>query len=738
MASSDAEPPPAKKVKTLEKSWKLFLTENLGPEGKVFGLQDLFAHGFDLPDASRTATGVTTVATAAAAARLTANRQANKFYTLRLEHRQGGPMAQHRGEERILLFRSDRPGAIAKIIYSSELPEGSESSLKQPPPLQQGASLHNVHVYSTAHAKIHVLDVKSQYRGRDLGGLLFTEAKRSLTSKYCSNDDDDDDNDEDVKLVGGDSTSGPVKSNVYKQKQLYDVECKLDAEEDVTRHGKLVSFYEHLGCRVKSSKRVQYVNNNDSETYRKIPMQIDLHPPKANSPSKRERARIRRRRFSHLASPMGSFLPVQLVGAFGKLSVRSHGSQELMKLDWLVTETPEGIQFCTTHGHLLLATPSGTVSVLSPGDQDNDDDSDLDIDTNVLNKWTHFMPCHVSDDDISEDVNDRSQSDSSRSLWVLRTCHDTFLTADSLRQTLSCTRLPSFWQANGANLSLVCTSDTPPRRQHYRKCWKFQTYDYVSTMRSRFLNFSLGKATLLEALGWIHSFPAHPFHAWSSDESIPDSTPDCAPSLRTLCFLMAETAREEGLPDWVQLVALFHELGEAVKVLDPSNTGEMAKSIYDWTISSRSRVVGCRIPQRATFSEFRHLNMDEDNSRFNSDTGAYQANCGLENVFLMWSGCEYMFYLLKHNNVTLPEEGLVMLRYFLLGDWHEHGEYSSLVNTDDDDMLPFVQEFEALRRSVRLKCVDCGDLSDEQCSFLWNTHYEGIAAKYNCDHVFNW
>lgn len=723
MTSTETEPPPAKKARALARSWKLFLTENLDPEGKVFGLEDLFRHGFD-STGPNSVNRTRTTAAAAAHARCTTYRQANKFYTLRLEHRQGGAIAQFRGEERILLFRSDRPGAIAKIIYSSELFEEAGLSRKQ--------SLEDSTVH--AKAKIHVLDVKSQYRGRDLGGLLFYEAIASLKSKYCN---DDDYGDDDVRLRRGDASEGPIKSNECKQK-LYDVACMLDAEEDITRHGKLVSFYEHLGCRVVSSKKVRYLNNNDSESYRKIPMQIDLHPPKAGpSPSKQERARLRRQKFSHLASTKGSFLPVQLVGSFGKLSVRSHSTQDIMKLDWLVTETLKGIQFCTTYGHLLLATPNGSVSVLSPGDQDNDDDCDLDIDTDDLQKWTHFVPCHVSEEASAEGDN-RSPTESSRSLWLLRTCHGTFVTADSLRQTLSCTRLPSFWQANGANLSLVCTTDTPPRRHHYRKCWKFQTFDYVSTMRTRFLNFSLGKATLFEALRWIHAFPAHPFHVWSSDESIPDSSPESAPSLRTLCFLMAEIAREEGLPDWVQLLALFHELGEAVKVLDPSRTGDMANSIYDWTISSRSRVVGCKIPQRATFSEYRHLNMDEEDSRYNSDTGVYRANCGLEHVSLMWSGCEYMYYLMRHNKASLPEEFFAILRYFLLGDWHEHGEYSTLTNAYDDDMLPFIQEFDSLRRSVRLKCVDCGDLSDEQCNFLWDNHYAPVASKYGCDHVFDW
>lgn len=701
-------PSPAKRARTEENSWKLFSTENVRPSGRIFGLQDLFAHGFDT-----THVGGSRTLTTDAAARCTTDRRANTFHTLRLEHRQGGPMAQHQGEERILLFRSDARAAIAKIIFSSVFPEQ-----------QEGAVASDYGAYATVHAKIHVLDVKSQYRGRDLGGLLFSQAISSLKAKYCCNGVDCCDDDE-LLESGSEITSRPSKNDGCKRKQPcnYNVVCILDAEEDATRHGKLVSFYEHLGCRVRPSKRVQYVNNNDSETYRKVPMQIDFHPPKVSSSS-------RQRKFSHLVSSTGSFLPVQLVGSLGKLAVCSASNQN-MKLDWLVTETSEGIQFRSTHGHFLFSTSSGTVSVIYPLGQDKEDSSELDNDTKALKQCTNFIPLRISDEDRTEG-NDQSQSDSSRCLWVLRTCHGTFLTVDSLRQTLACSRIPSFWQANRSNLSLLCTSDTPPRRQHYRKCWKFQTYDYVSSMRSRFLNFSLGRITLIEALGLIHAFPAYPFNLLSSDESIHASSPNSAPSLRTLSFLMAEIAREEGLPDWVQLIALFHELGEVVKVLDRSNTGSIAESIYDWTISSRSRVVGCKIPQRATFSEFRHLNMDEE------DSGTYQANCGLDNVFLMWSGTEYMYYLLKHNDVSLPDEAFAMLRYFLLGDWHDHYEYQSLTNANDQDMLLFVQEFDALRRSVRLKCVDCDDLTDEQCTSLWDSYYANIAAKYNCDHVFNW
>ena len=235
----ETKQPSAKRART---DWKLFLTENLRPEGKVFGLQDLFDNGFDGSNNNVTSVNSRTSS---------GPQQPNKFYTLRLEHREGGPLAKFHGDERLLLFRSDCRAAIAKIIYSSELPEYvCESTKLSPVDALSGDELDGngevsgqIH-HSTAHAKIHVLDVKSLYRGRDLGGLLFSQAVSSLRKRYC-NDDEEDGGGGGGKADNTDRTL-PVKCNKCggsHHKHLYDVHCTLDAEEDVTRHGKLVNFY---------------------------------------------------------------------------------------------------------------------------------------------------------------------------------------------------------------------------------------------------------------------------------------------------------------------------------------------------------------------------------------------------------------------------------------------------------------------------------------------------------------
>ena len=222
LALDDGLAPP-----TTSPAWKIYVTESHGPEGKVFGLQEIF---FGTRAVVETDSNQSTASS-------TAPSPGNQFYTFRMERRQGGPMSKYRGEERILLFRSDRAGAVAKIIYSSAVPDEdvlgfSASSSEAIPCLQEEETPSLQPPSLTARAKIHVLDVKSTYRGRDLGGLLFSEAITALKSMLCNDDVETDD-----------PEIGQIKSVERRTKKIYDVECSLVAEEDVTRYGKLVKFY---------------------------------------------------------------------------------------------------------------------------------------------------------------------------------------------------------------------------------------------------------------------------------------------------------------------------------------------------------------------------------------------------------------------------------------------------------------------------------------------------------------
>jgi hypothetical protein len=374
------------------------------------------------------------------------------FFTLRIEHRQGGALARHFGEERILLFRSDQRGAIGKVIYSS---------------------IPNNYI---AEARVHVLSVKDLYRGFDLGGLLFSEAMHCLKNRYY------DDAEEKVEL----------NSNCS-------VRCQLDAEEDIQRHNKLVCFYEQLGCHVNSSKKVVYINNNDGETYRKVPMEIELQ---YSSPCSR----------TEETGSLMNFLPVLFLSAVQR---RAGLGKENAWLDWLAIETKTGLlQFRSTTGLVLTVESDGSCITQLDNTHDN----------------TMFQLLRVSDDQGTllekrkeEEMHCFAEAEAEmrqNELWMMKSVNGLFLTLHPFGHFLFCSPEPSFWQASDSNLSLTCTWDTPDRRQHYKACWAKQTIDYVLLKQERYRPFNICEMPLKEALDLVKTIPGDRFYRGSNTPSL--------------------------------------------------------------------------------------------------------------------------------------------------------------------------------------------------------------------------
>eukprot|EP00547_Thalassionema_nitzschioides_P003508 CAMPEP_0194204542 /NCGR_PEP_ID=MMETSP0156-20130528/4033_1 /TAXON_ID=33649 /ORGANISM="Thalassionema nitzschioides, Strain L26-B" /LENGTH=598 /DNA_ID=CAMNT_0038930585 /DNA_START=127 /DNA_END=1924 /DNA_ORIENTATION=- len=555
-----------------------------------------------------------------------------KSFTLRLEHRSGGVAAMCPGEERFLLFRSDEPGAIAKIIFSIGPYDGK-----------------------AVKAKVHALNVKSNYRGKDLGGLLFVHAMDALVQRH---------------------------GNVT-------VDCQLEAEENMRRFDRLIQFYKELGCEVKPKAKIQYLNNNDGDTYRKVPMRIFLN---------NKNGRIRHK------SILKCFLPIQFLEITGHhLLLDLKGKSLGRQLAWLLVDSESGfIQFRTTMGHYLRAKKSGNCDITNEPDCDS-----------------NFFLYRVSDEEFDSDIlcNTNMQR---KELWVIESIHGNFLSTNL--RSISCSITPSFWQADDETLSLTYTTDTPLKRCHYRLCWTKQTLDYVKEMRKRYLNFSLAKMTIREVIDLVRSVRCHPYNMQTTGASI-----------RSLSFYTAEKVRKAGLPDWVQLVALIHNLGVVISLID-AQTASDAEDGYNWTIASRSRVVGCAAPDRASFSEFRNLNAEDQ--YYPTPQGIYDLHCGLENALLSWSGPEYMYNCMKHNKALFPDEGFAMLRYFCLGDWHTHDEYKHLTNEEDEIMKTFVSEFDSLRRSAVIEIEQ--EIPESECDSLWEGYYSLVVEKYGLEGLLAW
>jgi inositol oxygenase len=182
---------------------------------------------------------------------------------------------------------------------------------------------------------------------------------------------------------------------------------------------------------------------------------------------------------------------------------------------------------------------------------------------------------------------------------------------------------------------------------------------------------------------------------------------------------------------------LRHGLGSVLNLVDQETATEAEQECYDWTICTHSRILGCKAPQNSTLSEFRCLNPDEADERYSSETGVYDAHCGLENVMLLWIGSEYMHGMLKHNEVELPDEAFAVLRLFALKDWHTKQYHKILANENDIDSLPFVKDFNDLRQDARKIMYASAELTDNECDALWNSYYARIAKKYGADGALN-
>ena len=474
--------------------------------------------------------------------------------TFRLEHRQGGLTAAvaTRGDEeqRLLLFRSDRAGAIAKIIFS----------------------IDNQDDMTTTTAKIHSLFVKPEFRGcYDLGGMLVTQALQCLQSQaFCS----------------------------FSSSILY---LSLDAEEDTCRHNQLIQFYQQFGCRVKKTAKPLYLYHNDGEMYRKVPMELELKNVKAFPcwvpPPYQKFLPITISSAPFFFSSNGSRLNNELRD-FEQEKEESCRNTSRRKANhhWMLVETTTSssrsdddkhqnkdgrlwFELHTTRGAILMAQRSnGSCQLVSLKEQECHDNDNFNLEpfrfefvqVNVNGGGPTSHPTIRSnsnrrrnderddDDDVycpmmqseSDPFHDTTSSyPPKRKLsWCLRSTHGLYLSlspASSFDQQLECSLEPIVWYSyrcrrrSGTQDSnnefesycLECSGeslfDTPEHQQ---------TLDYVESMHAKYLlHDNLGstrtKLTIEEALDMAGTIPAF--------------GKDCGvvrgPSLRTLCVSTVHT-----------------------------------------------------------------------------------------------------------------------------------------------------------------------------------------------------
>jgi inositol oxygenase len=244
-------------------------------------------------------------------------------------------------------------------------------------------------------------------------------------------------------------------------------------------------------------------------------------------------------------------------------------------------------------------------------------------------------------------------------------------------------------------------------REHYRKMRLYQTVDYVERMQKKYLRFDK-PLPLWDAMLKLNAL---------IDVSDPDLN---LPNVQHLAQ-SAEAMRADGRPDWMQLVGLIHDLGKTMYLWGSDEDG--TSQAEQWGLVGDVFVVGARLPETAVYPEFNALNPDMADPRYNTELGRYQPGCGLDALTLAWGHDEYLYQVLKnHPTNTIPEAGMVMIRYHSFYPWHTGGSYAQLLGPRDEQYRAWIKDFNQYDLYTKSpKIYDLDELKE---------YYLPIAEKY--------
>ena len=214
---------------------------------------------------------------------------------------------------------------------------------------------------------------------------------------------------------------------------------------------------------------------------------------------------------------------------------------------------------------------------------------------------------------------------------------------------------------------------------HYREMRKNQTYEYNLRIRETYSKAYGMHINLQDTIKHLEGYV---------DLSDPDT------SLGNIhhAFQSAEMARKAGKSRWFQLVCLIHDFGKMMYlVLGNDEDGTSCKN--QWAITGDTFIVGCGLPDQLVYPEFNLTNPDMQNPKYSTNLGVYAEGCGLDATICSWGHDEFCYRMLQKTVNTLPNIAYRIIRYHSLYCWHQGGAYAHLMNSDDDELLEVVREF---------------------------------------------
>eukprot|EP00088_Acartia_fossae_P021421 TRINITY_DN2287_c0_g1_i5.p1 TRINITY_DN2287_c0_g1~~TRINITY_DN2287_c0_g1_i5.p1 ORF type:complete len:304 (+),score=69.80 TRINITY_DN2287_c0_g1_i5:25-912(+) len=220
-------------------------------------------------------------------------------------------------------------------------------------------------------------------------------------------------------------------------------------------------------------------------------------------------------------------------------------------------------------------------------------------------------------------------------------------------------------------------SEKNPLQQRVKKTYyemhTNQTVDFVKSQHEKWLKFDHVECTIMEALDKLNSLV---------DESDPDfDLPNIVHAFQTAERIRADYPED----DWFHLVGLIHDLGKIMAFY----------SMPQWAVVGDTFPVGC-LPQASVvygMDSFKD-NKDMQDSRYNTQLGMYEKNCGMKNVIMSWGHDEYLYQVIKNHcekaGTQIPEGGMYAIRFHSFFPWHTGGDYNYFMNDEDTDLMKWV------------------------------------------------
>lgn len=248
----------------------------------------------------------------------------------------------------------------------------------------------------------------------------------------------------------------------------------------------------------------------------------------------------------------------------------------------------------------------------------------------------------------------------------------------------------------------------------YRLQRQNQHYDYVGRMIRKYCRFEHKGYfwDLFEKAGiWDVSDPdlgggvPNTYHFWQTAEGI----------------------RNAGLPDWMQVVGLIHDMGKLLCAKPYACDEDGTSTSTQWGVVGDTFITGMEIPDSAVLPEYNHFNVDHQRGMM---LDFYKKGCGLDGVRCSFGHDEYLYRLLKANDVKLPDEAFAMIRYHSMYVWHQGGAYLDFENTKDRQMKSWVRLFNTYDLYTKVDDKSKLALLDKKIETKLKPYYNSLIEKY--------